>query len=1221
MAWAEQTARRSAGAAEGGKDREAAAWSPPNGAPAEQQLLYVLRCLDRHFGDMLAHGGFPQLAPVLQGLNQGASGDGCDGNDAAAVAEVVDLTGDDPEVIDIEQFEQMLLDLIFGFLQAVKEEEGEVEAELEEEGEESSAVRATCRAMRVAYDACTTRLVLGGKREDSWWCGVPSDVRWPLQLLSRFPSVSSVTLGWVYGELSLRDVINQLLATQLTSVCISGNARAVTSLAPLAACVVLQHLDIARTEITSLEPLAACVALQHLDIAFTKVASLEPLAACVALQHLNISYTLVATLEPLAAFAVLRHLRILSTKGTSLVPLAACVALQHLDISCTKLLCTCGWPRSNPSGQQVGTMARTKQTARRSTGGNPTEPAAPRIQTARMSTPGSTATRRERWLFCLADADALELSLYGSPANLETESASDGGTVPAGLDQASTSAAISAVPANHGAASTSAAGGAVTIKQEPGSAPTAGQPVPYWVELREAEFSEEELDRLKTEWLLTPLELQKVAERRTRQGTARPMVGIRMVSCRMRHHYPRIFAQLTSGGKDREAAAWSLPNGAPAEQQLLYVLRCLDHHFGDMLARGGFPQLAPALQGLHQGTSGDGGDGDDAAAVAEVVDLTGDDPEVIDVEEFEQIVLDVVFLREVKPEPGLLLSMPALAPVKREEGEAQAAAGPQAAMGSAGPSDAAEGSSRRDKRARISAGTVSAGALPGVQQVAQAAPNGSALCALPACALQRIFCFLQAEKEEVEEEDTEQEEHAGGSAVRATCRALRDAYDVCTTRLVLGGKREDSWRRDPPPNVGWPLRLLSRFPSVSSMTLGWHLNISYTKVTSLAPLAACVALQYLDCDGSGMVDMAPLAAFVALRHLSISDTKVTSLTPLAACVALQYLNISRTEVTSLEPLTSSHRSRRWLRVALQYLNCNVKGVVDLAPLAACVELQHLHISYTQVASLAPLAACVALQHLDIPYTQVASLAPLAACVALQYLNCNKTGVVDLAPLAACVELQHLHISDSKVTSLEPLAACVALQDLCTGCIKVTSLEPLAACVALQLLNYRPCKASDLSPPAPRTAVLSEVRGTDAAAAAGPSAAPAPASVPAPACAPMPAPVPPGDMSAAALTLLAREFPEADAGLIRTLLDDQGGDASIVRIMLRKMRAPRISLDADAAESAKEKLKAQPHQLQLPGARRPRLHPQPFDDTYAAADELVREFLGVDHVRCRGGLGR
>jgi hypothetical protein len=63
-----------AAACAGGKDREAVKWSPPDGEPAEQQLLFVLRCLDRHFSDTLLHGGYPQLAPVLRALEQGGSG-------------------------------------------------------------------------------------------------------------------------------------------------------------------------------------------------------------------------------------------------------------------------------------------------------------------------------------------------------------------------------------------------------------------------------------------------------------------------------------------------------------------------------------------------------------------------------------------------------------------------------------------------------------------------------------------------------------------------------------------------------------------------------------------------------------------------------------------------------------------------------------------------------------------------------------------------------------------------------------------------------------------------------------------------------------------------------------------------------------------------------------------------------------------------------------------
>lgn len=126
-----------------------------------------------------------------------------------------------------------------------------------------------------------------------------------------------------------------------------------------------------------------------------------------------------------------------------------------------------------------------------------------------------------------AAADApLQQSLYGRPVSVQPEPAS---------------AAGGAVSGDQGPASTSAAGGAVAIKQEPAANEfAAGQPAPYWVQLRESDFSEDELGRwgrgstvachsspgthtdtcprptclhacrLKTEWLLTSLELKKV---------------------------------------------------------------------------------------------------------------------------------------------------------------------------------------------------------------------------------------------------------------------------------------------------------------------------------------------------------------------------------------------------------------------------------------------------------------------------------------------------------------------------------------------------------------------------------------------------------------------------------------------------------------------------------------------------------------------------------------
>jgi hypothetical protein len=105
-----------------------------------------------------------------------------------------------------------------------------------------------------------------------------------------------------------------------------------------------------------------------------------------------------------------------------------------------------------------------------------------------------------------ADDAARTQSRSSVPVTQEpaSTSAAGAGAVPAGQDIASASAADgavqqsihrSSVPATQEPASTLAPGGAVAVKQEPGSASAAGQPAPYWEQMREAEYSEEELGR------------------------------------------------------------------------------------------------------------------------------------------------------------------------------------------------------------------------------------------------------------------------------------------------------------------------------------------------------------------------------------------------------------------------------------------------------------------------------------------------------------------------------------------------------------------------------------------------------------------------------------------------------------------------------------------------------------------------------------------------------
>ncbi len=134
---------------------------------------------------------------------------------------------------------------------------------------------------------------------------------------------------------------------------------------------------------------------------------------------------------------------------------------------------------------------------------------------------------------------------------------------------------------------------------------------------------------------------------------------------------------------------------------------------------------------------------------------------------------------------------------------------------------------------------------------------------------------------------------------------------------------------------------------------------------------------------------------------------MSSLAPLRACSALEYLNCSHTSISSLDPLSAC--------ALLQKLQCDHTAINSLAPLAACRSLRTLWCWNTGISCLDPVAACRALAEIACSNTAVSSLEPLSGCASLHTLHCYKTAVSSLAPLAACTTLKKL-ICDPKLST-------------------------------------------------------------------------------------------------------------------------------------------------------------------------------------------------------------
>ena len=166
--------------------------------------------------------------------------------------------------------------------------------------------------------------------------------------------------------------------------------------------------------------------------------------------------------------------------------------------------------------------------------------------------------------------------------------------------------------------------------------------------------------------------------------------------------------------------------------------------------------------------------------------------------------------------------------------------------------------------------------------------------------------------------------------------ALRALVDEGKQGLGLPGPDASERDESIPDDVEQQARALileGREPPGAWRPFIRKLDLSFSDLENLAPLAGLTALQRLDLTNTQVGDLAPLAGLTALQTLKLRNTQVGDLAPLAGLTALQSLDLEGTPVGDLAPLAGL--------TALQGLNLMNTQVGDLAPLAHLTELHIL----------------------------------------------------------------------------------------------------------------------------------------------------------------------------------------------------------------------------------------------------------------------------------------
>ena len=209
------------------------------------------------------------------------------------------------------------------------------------------------------------------------------------------------------------------------------------------------------------------------------------------------------------------------------------------------------------------------------------------------------------------------------------------------------------------------------------------------------------------------------------------------------------------------------------------------------------------------------------------------------------------------------------------------------------------------------------------------------------------------------------------------------------------------------------------------------LNLSKSKLTSLAPLAALKDLSSLVIDDDDTIeDLSPLAAFSSLRVLELDGlSKPKDWSPVSKLSSLSKLSILRASIAKLPDVAA------WTSLDELHLEGN-DALKDFSLVAKLPTLKIVHVGYSPIASLAPFAKLPALQDLAFEETKVVSLAPLRTSKTLAHVVIPPE--VPLSERAALqkalpkIEIEVWSTPKNGITMLSP-GHCVRFEPGCCIC--------------------------------------------------------------------------------------------------------------------------------------------------------------------------------------------
>lgn len=285
-------------------------------------------------------------------------------------------------------------------------------------------------------------------------------------------------------------------------------------------------------------------------------------------------------------------------------------------------------------------------------------------------------------------------------------------------------------------------------------------------------------------------------------------------------------------------------------------------------------------------------------------------------------------------------------------------------------------------------------------------------------------------------------------------------------------------------NQDYTVSIITGLNSLTQLANLNELSLLGDSIGDLSFLSGLMNLTYLDLRNNNITDthlttLKELAgqSLLDLKTLGISDNPITSLAPLAPLVNLEYLYVENSLINDLAPLSGLLRlTELWVkhnpndpinRISTLEPLRNLTALTDLRfennaidasglePLSKLTNLQRLFFTNNNVVSLDALKGMAQLREIQAGHNKISDihLTNISGLPKLEVLNLESNAVVkDLSSLATLTTLRELNLSNNQVDNLFPLTAMTSLATLNLNGNLVVNVRPLANLYSLQNLN-------------------------------------------------------------------------------------------------------------------------------------------------------------------------